>query len=808
MRYTRDELERLRESPLVVRPPNLPPAEDYMGMTAEERKTDKREKRDAAGVGEPHARRPVLEKHSRSTANPEDIILGPPRTSFASASLARNQKSFDLSDRSTPNRDADAREKYPFRKGDGENDRARDSPRHNLRSRRSDADQDSEGWSTVKPRKSFGADGAERFNGRMGGDRSRDDIPPMPRRNSKDSRDDVRERPNRGFDAFSRDREVIKESAEEADGVGRRNGFGRGRNEPSWFKDKEDPTPPPENRKSNGDRFTDRNRGWREKDRDEKTADRGNDRGPERNADRHDDRPRGRWDRDDRRQEREPEWMEESAGDQKRAHTAAEFQKWKESMNAGIMKTPAVEEPEAKVSKDTAGQNSFFGFDTPKPDTSTTSTVATPAPDKFMSLWSTTKEDDLDTQAASKKDGPAKPVATGKASRFTSFFANPQIDDLPRRMESAPPASNITLKEANPQSDKEKEDFQRLLQKLQSQSILGLKTPTPPTNQSFQPKPPFQKPTNSQLPATESFQQYRPGFQEPPRSGSRDAQSQQAALQDLLGNRSTASSQPSSRPETMVHELINQRQNTMSQGSGRPDTDVNKNAAFLMGLMQNAARPAPELLRSEQLMMRGQPQQPARQQQQQQQQQMMEREQELLMREQHERAAQRQRQEPLPAFFDDSFLGRGPMAPQDGPRGQSRHQPTHILQRPPPGLEQLPPGWTQQQQQQQQQREQPLPQHMPPRHPLQPPPGLVNGTTRGVPMPPMLPPGFPMPGYGPPPDNMLNASRNMPPPPPGFMVPPPGFMAPPPMPGFSGPEGLNFAQFDGRGPPQQGNFRR
>jgi len=31
MRYTRHELERLRESPLVVRPLNLPPAEEYMG---------------------------------------------------------------------------------------------------------------------------------------------------------------------------------------------------------------------------------------------------------------------------------------------------------------------------------------------------------------------------------------------------------------------------------------------------------------------------------------------------------------------------------------------------------------------------------------------------------------------------------------------------------------------------------------------------------------------------------------------------------------------------------------------------------
>lgn len=724
-----------------------------------------------------------------------DIILGPPKTSFASATSARNAKPSDLPDRPSLNRDSDSRDRYPFRKSDGENDRTRDNQRHNLRSRRLDADQDNEGWSTVKPRKSFGAEGSERFNGRMGGDRHRDDLPPMPRRGSRDARD---ERPARGFDTFSREKDAIKESAEETEGAGRRNGFGRGRNEPSWFKDKEDSATPAENRKSNGDRFTDRNRGWREKDRDDKinerTSERNTDRNTDRGGDRNEDRTRGRWERDDRRQEREPEWMDEPANEKKRAHTAEDFQKWKESMNAGIMKTPATEEPPTKAAPDTSGQNSFFGFDKPKVEAPL---VMDPGPDKFLSMWSSPKADGLETQLPSKKEGPIKAATTGKASRFTSFFATPQ-EDLPRRpTEPAPPVSSIALKEANPQTDKEKEDFQRLLQKLQSQSILGTKTPTPPANQASQPKPPPQKPMNAQLQPLEPFQQYRPGFQEPPRSGSRESQSQQAALQDLLGNRSTAVSQPSSRPETMVHELVNQRQSAISQGSSRPDQDGNKNAAFLMGLMQNT-RVAPEPLRSEQLMMRGPPQsQPSRQQQL-----MIEREQELLIREQRERVVQRQRQEPPPGFFDDTFLGRGPIPQHEPPRSKTQQQPTQILQRPPPGLEQLPPGWAQQQ------REQQLPQTISQRHPLQPPPGLASGPNRGMPMPPPLfPPGFNMAGFGPPPENMLNAPRNMPPP--GFMVPPPGFMGPPPMSGFPGPEVLGYAPFDGRGgPPQQGNFRR
>lgn len=718
-----------------------------------------------------------------------DIVLGPPRTSFASASSNRSAKSGDASER-TP-RDSESRDKYGFRKGDGEN--SRDNGRFNLRSRRPDGDNDNEGWSTVKPRKSFGAEGAERFTGRMGGDRNRDDAPPMPRRGSKDARDDIRG--PRGFDNYSRDKDVIRESVEESDGTSRRNGYGRGRNEPSWFKDKEDSAPPPESRKSNGERFGDRNRGWREKiDRDEKNADR-----PEGRNDRNDrggdreDRTRGRWDRDDRRQEREPEWLagEESGGQEKRAHTAAEFQKWKESMNAGIMKTPANEDAPAKTPGiDLSGQNSFFGFDKPK--------VETPAAiggDKFKSMFAA---DYNDTPLI--KDEGMKTANISKASRFTSFFATPQPDDSPRRQNEPAPRPPPGIQEPNPQVDKEQDDFSRLLMKLQSQSIAGTgaKTPTPPMNQSMQPKPPAptQKPMNIQLPPLEQFQQYgRQGYQpEPPRSGTQSSHG--PTIHGLLDSRASSMSQPSSRPDTLVQELMNQRENTMSQGSRRPEPQVlNKEQQFLMGLM-NAPRPTPEQMRAEQHnMMRGPPQQPPPNRTHQM---MMERE-ELMMRERREReAAQRQRQEQGPPplnFFDDGFLGRGPMSA--GPEGRDQ-QPTQILQRPPPGLDQMReqlPHWAQQQQ---------LPPPMSQRHPIGAPPGLQNGPggpgpQRGMPMPPPM--GFP-PGFMPP----------MGPPPMGF---PPGFMPPPNMGGFPGPngplpEGMGFSPYDGRGaPPQQGGpFRR
>ncbi len=760
-----------------------------------------------------------------------DIVLGPPKTSFASASSARNVKASDFE---RPIRDIETRERYPFRKADGENDRSRDNQRFgNLRSRRPDGDQDTEGWSTVKPRKSFGAEGAERFTGRMGGDR---DAPPIPRRGSRDGKDDVRDRPARGFDNYSRDKNVIRESIEDTDGTTpRRNGYGRGRNEPSWFKDKEDSVAPAEDRKGNGDRYGDRNRGWREKDREERNLDRTDDRHNDRNHDRergngrNEERARGRWERDDRRQEREPEWMDEpSGGEQKRAHTAAEFQQWKESMNAGIMKTPGVENSSAKIPAiDLSGQDSFFGFDKPK--------VETPAAadgergNKFKSTWASNSDD---TPLVASKDAPLKTAGVGKASRFTSFFATPLPDDNPRHQPGSAPRAPPGMQE-KPQPDKEKEDFQKLLMKLQSSSISGSKTPTPPLNLASRSQPPPRKPPmNIQLPAMDQFPQYPPGRQGTPRSGHPSSHSQQAALQDVLGSRSHSASLPPSRHDTMVREHINHRdQNTMSHDSGRPEPQgMNKQAAFLMGLMTSQGPPPEQLreqLRQEQLMMRGPPQQPqgpSRQQQEEQQRQimMMERQQELVIREQREQreravaqAAQRQERQELPPFFDDGFMrrGPGPMRQPEGGRGPQNMppQPMQILQRPPPGLGSNQSQWAQHERDAQQ-----LPPPMSQRHLMQGPPGLQDGRGvpggRGMPMPPpMFPPGFPGPGFVPPPDDMMRNGRSMPPlPPPGFMVPPPGFMGgpPPPMGGFPPEMGYN-GPFDGpRGPPPPGGFRR
>ncbi|TAQ86964.1 hypothetical protein B7494_g4721 [Chlorociboria aeruginascens] len=764
VRYTPEELIFLKDSPLVVKPPGLPPAEQWMGPPADPARSTKlpgdRSKNHDSGIL-PENRRTVERHISRNSANPDDIILGPPKISFMSATSNRSgSKPFDSSDR-PPLRDGDSRDRYSFHGKDGEN--IRDGRTSTLRPKRLEGDQDNDGWSTVKPRKSFGAEGAERFNGRIGGDRHREDRKP------RDREDRERERGPRGFDSFSRDKDIDHEEG------GRRNGTARGRNEPSWFKDNNDGPPAARDRNSNGDRMADRSRGWREKEKDrddrgERTGDRGGDR---------------RWNRDkDHHQERDPEWMDEPAGEKIQAHTQEDFQKWKEQMQGKekIAKAPAEEVPKI----DTSGQDTFFGMEkskieTPKPiDT---------GPDKFFGMWAGgAGESKPDPSIESKTEGVSKAKMVGKASRFTSFWTAP-VEEAPRRQTeppppvAAPPSGFEALFSNNNSQSAEKEAFQQLLQKLQSQSVSGPGS-TPPINAVQQPKPP---PAEKQpMPAVEPFQQYRSERQDDGRP-----RTQPPGLQDVLAQRQVAGSQPQIRPEQMVQDLVGQRQIAASQSSVRPNQPQRRDSKtdFLMGLMQSA-KSAPEPQRTEQLLLGLPPQRHMDRQMQQ----MIEREQEMHREAaaQRERSASQRRPQPPPGFLEDPAFQRGPPPPHEG-NGRNPSQPTQILQRPPPGLDQMQAGWAPPGQQQQQLRH------------LAPPPGLAGGPGRGMPMPQqMYPSGFPM-GNFPPPEAM-GPPRNMPPP--GFFPPPPPGFLPPGMGGFQGPEGLAFpGPYDGRGPPQ-GAFRR
>jgi hypothetical protein len=691
------------------------------------------------------------------------------------SSTARRNDNKNLDTDRPPLRETDSRDRFNFRNkvGDGENDRMRDGRNNTLRPKRAEGEQDSDGWSTVKPRKSFGTEGAERFNGRMGVDRHRDD------RRFKDREDrDVKDRP-RGFENYSREARE-KDADHDQDKDNRRNGVGRGRNE-SWFRgDNDGPVPVPRERNSNGDRFA--NRGWREKNNDDQDRGNRNDRG---------DR---RWDRDrNDRNEPEPAWMDEPADEKSQAHTQEDFQKWKEEQQNKDRggKTPAEEVPKAESG------GGFFGLDKPKFEPPL---AIDTGPDKFFGMWATPKDENGPESAVEpKNEGVAKAKTTGKASRFTSFFTPAQEDlrtqtEPPPSMPAHPPSGFGALFQNSGQGSgdaSEKEAFQQLLQKLQRQTVTGSGS-TPPGNVTQQPKPPaLEKQQSQPNPASEQFQQYIPERQEEQRPPTSTRNSQQA-LQDLLSQRQVAGSQPTIRPEQMLQELVGQRQNALSQSSVRPDQPQNRNNTdFLMNLMKGQ----PEPQRTEQIMLRMPGTKPIDRQmdRQFQQQQMMEREQEMQREAAaRERSASQRQARPPPGFFDEAFQQRGPPPQHDRPP-----QPTQILQRPPPpGLDQMQPGWAPPSQL-------PPPQQLrQPQQHIAPPPGLAG---RGMPPMPqqMFPPGFPGMGNFPPPDVMAGP-RGMPPP--GFFQgPPPGFMPP----GFQGPEGMAFGgPFDGRGPPPNGPFRR
>lgn len=697
---------------------------------------------------------------------------------MSSTSVRVAGKTLDPLDRGT-SRDGDARDRFNFRgmRRDTENEQ-RDGRGSSLRPKQDGGESDNDGWSTVKPRKSFGTEGAERFNGRMGVERHKDD------RRFKDRDDrDTKERPQRGFDTFSRD----KDGDHDQERDNRRNGVGRGRNE-SWFRADGEGHTATRDRNSNGDKLVDRSRGWRDKDRDDRVVERG---------DRH-DRGDRKWDRErDQRQEREPEWMDEPADERSQAHTQEEFQKWKEQMQGrdkpGSGKAPAEEKGDA---------GGFFAVDKPKVDTVL---AIDTGPDKFFGMWATPKDEGGADSSIPVREGSSKPLTTGKASRFTSFFT-PQEEPSRSQPEPTPPAAGPSdglsaLFQTTGPDPREKAAFAELLQKLKGNS-LSESGPSPPVNPQQQPKPHASEMQQSNPVASpEPLQQYRPGHQDESRLTTRNSQ---PGLQNLLGQRHGAGSQPTIRPEQVLHELVGQRQNALSQSSSRPEQPQSRsNTEFLMNLMQSA-KAAPEPPRAEQLLMRMPPtQKPGDRQMQQ----MMEAEIQREAAAQRERSASQRQARPLPppGFFEDpAAFQRGPP-----PQHDRQPQPTQILQRPPPpGLEQVPPAWSQSG------IPGPPPQQLRPH--IAPPPGLGGSVpemrNRGMPPPmqqQMFPPGFMPPGMS----GFQGAEAMGPPrmqPPLGFYAPPPGFLPSGVNSGFQGPEGLVFGgPFDGRGPPPpQGAFRR
>ncbi|KAL2133908.1 hypothetical protein VTI74DRAFT_1473 [Chaetomium olivicolor] len=658
--------------------------------------------------------------------------------------------------------------------------------RNNGFGRRGDQDQDNEGWSTVKPRKSFGHEGAERFHGRMGGVGSGNDR--FGGRDDRRLRDrDDREggdRRTRNFDHRSRDLE-----GEEPD-TPRRNGLTRGKSE-SWRDGGA-------NVSNNDAPMTqreriDRAKSWRDRDPEGKPSERYGDRN-DRNHDR-------RWDRDRQaRVENDPEWLDEPAEEKTQGHTEEDFKKFMERMKAGSAASRAEEKPGMTLDKPTA--------ETVEPEHKVVSAPAIEqGPDKFFAAYGSSTLD-VGTPTAEAKD--AAKSKGGKSSRFMAFLT-PQ-EDSRARTEPPTPAAALQPGErttSSQQTDADKEAFNLLIQKLQLQrSGMGSASNPPPqmTPNRYPEVSPFQDmQQKSAVASPEPFQQYGNNRRDDPRM-----HTPQHSLHEILSPRPVGIPVPPpqvTRPEQALQDLLAQRHHVPNPTNSRAEQNlasVNRNKEFLMGLMQSH-RDAPEPPRTEQLLLRMP--QPTKQVSLAN---VPDREQDY----QRDRSASQRQQMRShggpPGFLDDQFH-QGDVDARPPP------QPTQILQRPPP-----PPGLDHQMH----------PFHMAgvnpaaaagqigPQRPMIPPPGLLGNGPRNVPMPGMFPPNFPPPhGHGgpggppgnfppgpppphsggpPPPDGMVGPP---PPGPPRSMQPPPGFFGGPPPPGFMPPPGMGGGAGGFQGPP-------
>ncbi|KAI9928384.1 hypothetical protein ASPWEDRAFT_107701 [Aspergillus wentii DTO 134E9] len=434
-RYEIDELLWLRSSPLVTKPASLPPVEEWMGPIPEpttQRKTSTNPNNPNEAITN---RRPSLfeTRHISRGSNSEDIILGPPKTAFASASRIAGKGSIDTTERSSrPNDFDDLRnDRFNFRDkffkdrdaGDKDFDK-RDGKMGTFTARRGDRDD----WNNGRPRRTFGPDDQDR----------------KPRRNGEfdrwENRDQQRDRDPRDL---NQDR-----GARDKDGrffVRKDEQPGRARTERTWFRDDnaQDGIDPEEEKPSI------RNREWR---RDRHGADR--------------DWTRGA------KFEQDPEWMDANDRDEpRRVHTQEDFERWKERMKAGSNPPPAEEKKEVPIEPPTAASQKA---ETRPTDGEIFSSSGAPfqgdtAMERFFGLLSDSKppppqEVSTPTSVESTTKKEALPGKSMKSSRFAGLFSPPpespaRDSDSPVGFKS-PPANNPSS------SDADQEGFQRILQML------------------------------------------------------------------------------------------------------------------------------------------------------------------------------------------------------------------------------------------------------------------------------------------------------------------------------------------------------
>ncbi|KAF2631264.1 hypothetical protein BU25DRAFT_226999 [Macroventuria anomochaeta] len=461
MRYTAEQLEGLRQSPLVKKPDGLPSILQWMDVPADQNNNNNhtanngtarrtRGARDGEGATTEHRTdRPLINpmgqfgrrQSMRKSEGPglvaainalfvepgEETVLGPPKLNFTSAARAaknagdKQERTGVISTDGDQLGDRFPRDKNERWSRDGDRDRNRE---RGITNGRRGAREDGEGWTSVKGRKSLGQEDFERLN--RNGDRG----------DRSDRNDRNREKTEGGLEDDAPPRRGQRDRTERTERWGRR-----------------------DETKEEGSKFGVQG-GWRERTQQ-----------PQREQ-----RERGErdWERGGNRAEEDPEWMDTKVEKKKEPQikTQADFERWKEQMKA--KDTPAEEKSAPKETF--AEPATVTGIAVPPMFTAPVQTPTTTEPTQgiLFGNWGNVKGAELgQNESILAKPKPAK------ASKFMSMFAKSEEPAAPSPAPAPAPASPV------PNVNEDQQGFQRILQMLGQVNVGGPQA-APPN----QPSPP------------------------------------------------------------------------------------------------------------------------------------------------------------------------------------------------------------------------------------------------------------------------------------------------------------------------------
>ncbi|KAL9623415.1 MAG: hypothetical protein Q9160_002308 [Pyrenula sp. 1 TL-2023] len=444
-RYSVEELLYLKNSPLVSKPDSLPPKEEWMGPIPDptQRKiVPPRARPDDPHSGDHFGKRPGLfDTHhtTRKSATgqylemlsfrgadhleaPEDLVLGPPKTTFSSSSNARNfgrspQPKDTIDDAIRAGERHNTQERFR-RNGDiEEHDGEKRDSRFTAFGGRRGPREDRDSWDTNRQRRHVDGEDRERKPRRNGGERW-------------DSRE------HKGPPGLDSDKRPRKDDEERHSA--RHDGERRSRFQQPWFKgdSSRDMTEEGVRRPSH----------WRK------------------------DNASGGYKAEQGLNVEEPEWLDsnETAKPQQ-AHTQEDFQRWKEQMKAGVQQSgnETIEGPQTELAEKKADLSDGNFFDYPASTQATDSSL-----DSFFGMFTTTSKTNppLSAGLSNPKEKPN--------SRFKSLFSPAAIapetihnpEPIPTSLGpdvDAPPQPTSPL----PASESaDQEGFQRILQMLGGRS--------------------------------------------------------------------------------------------------------------------------------------------------------------------------------------------------------------------------------------------------------------------------------------------------------------------------------------------------